>query len=74
MDDEQKLAYRFVSLPYHERIGISKKLNLLDKNYAGKSDVEIFSAVFKKAREEKLLDTLSHEVEAAWKRIENKNP
>lgn len=75
MDNARRLVYRFLTLPYHERIAIAQKLQLLEDEDQGIQDAELFQRFFQRAKERILLGKLWNEVEAAHhveaKRTEN---
>ncbi len=74
MDDARRLVYRFLTLPYHERIAISQKLQLLEDEDKGVQDAELFKRFFQRAKERILLEKLWQEVETRHvedKRLEN---
>jgi hypothetical protein len=65
MDNARRLVYRFLTLPYHERIAIAQKLQLLEDEDKGIQDAEMFQRFFQRAKERVLLGELWNEVEAA---------
>ena len=65
MDNARRLVYRFLTLPYHERIAIAQKLQLLEDEDKGVPDAELFQRFFQRAKERVLLGKLWNEVEAA---------
>ncbi len=65
MDNARRLVYRFLTLPYHERIAIAQKLQLLEDEDKGIPDAELFQRFFQRAKEGVLLEKLWNEVEAA---------
>jgi predicted phosphodiesterase len=74
MNPARRLTYRFLRLPYRKRIGISLKLNLIEDNDSGLQDSELFSRVFRRARERNLLEKLWQEVAAAYSMTGEENP
>ena len=66
MDPARTLTYRFLTLPYHERLAIAQKLHLLhdeDKSVQDE-DAELFKRFFRRARESNNLGQLWDEVES----------
>lgn len=66
MDPARTLTYRFLTLPYHERLAIAQKLHLLhdeDKSVQDE-DAELFKRFFRRAREGNILGQLWDEVES----------
>jgi predicted MPP superfamily phosphohydrolase len=63
MNPARRLTYRFLSLPYHIRIGIAYTLELLKDEDKGVSEAELFKRFFHRAKEKKILRRLWDEVE-----------
>jgi calcineurin-like phosphoesterase family protein len=59
----RRLAYRFMALPYHLRLEVAQKLNLLSDEDRGQSDLELFRRFFRRATERSQLAALWRETE-----------
>jgi hypothetical protein len=64
-DPVRRLAYRFIDLPYHNRVEIAKKLNLFRQDDQSIPDSEQFKHLFSQAKEIGRLPDL-------WKLVEEK--
>mgnify|MGYP001592426904 CR=1 FL=1 len=66
MDPARTLTYRFLTLPYHERLAIAQKLHLLhdEDRSVQDEDAELFKRLFRRARESNILGQLWDEVES----------
>ncbi len=65
MDPGRRLTYRFLRLPYHTKIGVAQKLELIGDDDSGLEDAELFRRFFKRAQERSQLEDLWAEVESA---------
>src|ERR1019366_8504631 len=63
MDPARRLTYRFLTLPFHERIAIANTLALLRDEDTGLPDRVLFERFFRRARDEGKLEMLWAEVE-----------
>jgi predicted phosphodiesterase len=63
MDPTRRLTYRFLTLPYHERMEIAHSLGLLQDEDKGLQDAELFKRFFRRAREREKLGQLWNEIE-----------
>ena len=67
MDPLRRLTYRFLSLPYHVRIEIAGRLDLLADEDKDTSDADLFRRVFRRASERGRLGALWTETERKQK-------
>ncbi|MCK4472909.1 MAG: metallophosphoesterase [Anaerolineae bacterium] len=74
MNPARRLTYRFLRLPYRQRMAISLKLDLIEDDDSGLRDAELFSRVFRRARERGRLRDLWREVAAAYDIPDEENP
>jgi hypothetical protein len=63
MDPARRLTYRFLTLPFHERIAIANSLALLRDEDKGVPDRVLFERFFRRARDQGKLERLWVEVE-----------
>lgn len=63
----RRMTYRFFTLPYHVRLAIAQKLELLQDDDKGIEDHELFKRFFQRAKQKDLLEEL-------WKEVEAKHP
>lgn len=67
MDPARRLTYRFLTLPYHDRIKIAQTLGLIKDDDKGLEDAELFKHFFRRAKDENLLARFWEEVESYHK-------
>ena len=65
MDSARILTYRFLSLPFHVRVEIANKLRLLEEADSKLEDIQLFSRIFSRAGDRRLLASLWEAVEDA---------
>ncbi len=65
MDPARTLTYRFLRLPFVEKIKIAQSLELLQEEDDGLQDYELFARIFKRALDAKVLEILWIKVETA---------
>lgn len=71
MDPTRRLTYRFLGLPYHDRMAIANELDLLRDEDKGLQDADLFARFFRRAFERSLLEKLWAAVE---RRHDDGNP
>jgi hypothetical protein len=74
MNPARRLTYRFLRLPYRKRMKISLNLELIEDEDSGLQDAELFSRVFRRAEEKRLLENLWQKVAAECDMDNEKNP
>jgi len=74
MDDARTLTYRFLTLPFRKRMAVSLDLELIEEGDGALQDAELFSRVFRRAREKGLLGELWQKVAAAHGLLDEENP
>lgn len=74
MDKARRLAYRFLTLPYHKQMEVAQKLALISDEDRGVSDDILFSRFFQRARDRGLLRELWTNVELGHNAPESPNP
>lgn len=62
-DNQRRLAYRFLTLPFRHQISVAKNLDVLTDADRALSDEALFRVLFKRAREKVLLGKLWAETE-----------
>jgi predicted phosphodiesterase len=74
MDSARRLAYRFLTLPYHERMAIAIELQLVEETDQDLAGQRLFAELFRRARERHKLDVLWEEVERRHADTATENP
>lgn len=74
MNSARRLAYRFLTLPYHERIATAIELQLFEESDQGLSDQRLFAEFFRRARERNSLGELWDAVERRHGNEATENP
>ncbi len=67
MDPTRRLVYRFLTLPYRERLDVALKLKLLSDEDASVDETELYRRFFRRARTNNRLGDLWDEVELRHK-------
>ena len=62
-NDERRLAYRFLTLPFRHQISVAKNLDVLTDADKALSDEALFRVLFKRAAQKGLLGKLWAETE-----------
>ena len=74
MDTVRRLAYRFLSLPYHKRIELAQTLSLIADEDRGVPDSMLFARFFQRARQQGKLGELWALVEREYGAATSPNP
>lgn len=65
MNRNRRMTYRFYTLPYNVRLRVAQGLNLVRDEDRDVPDTKLFDRYFKRAQDNKLLESLWNEVEKA---------
>lgn len=70
----RRMTYRFFTLPYHVRLAIAQRLDLLEDDDKGVEDHELFKRFFQRAKQKEILAKLWEEVESKHTDPSSENP
>ncbi|MEW5852493.1 MAG: metallophosphoesterase [Myxococcota bacterium] len=74
MNPHRTLVHRFLSLPFHKRMTIAAKLELIDDSDQGVNDPELSRRLFARAKERRVVAALWDAVEAQYPDGAKSNP
>ena len=62
--NRKKLLYHFLRLPYHKRISLMRRFDLIEPGEEKLPDTDLFAGCFERARRKNVLDAFWDAVEA----------